>query len=104
VNVENDQVKIVPMLFIPFVENAFKHGQWHEETFKVEVSLANRGGQLSFKTVNHFDPAKVDHKDKVGGIGLNNVRRRLNLLYPDRHSLEITRENDQFVVEMRLYP
>lgn len=103
VNVETDQVKVAPMLFIPFVENAFKHGQWYEETFKVEVSLTSRGEELLFKTVNHFDPSKEDHKDKAGGIGLNNVRRRLELLYADRHSLEITRENDQFVVELRLH-
>ncbi|MEQ9300704.1 MAG: histidine kinase [Cyclobacteriaceae bacterium] len=104
VNVETDQVKVAPMLFIPFVENAFKHGQWHEETFKVEVSLTSRGEELIFMATNYFDPTKVDQKDKAGGIGLNNVRRRLELLYPDRHSLEITRENDQFVVELRLYP
>ncbi len=104
VNVETDQLKVAPMLFIPFVENAFKHGHWSEDTFSVQVNLSGSAEELVFKTTNQYDPAKVDHKDKAGGIGLSNVRRRLELLYPDRHSLEITRENGQFVVELRLNP
>jgi LytS/YehU family sensor histidine kinase len=92
------------MLLIPFIENAFKHGQWQKDIFKVEVSLTSRGEELVFKTANYFDPTRVDHKDKSGGIGLSNVRRRLELLYPDRHSLDIIRENDQFVVELRFHP
>lgn len=104
VNLEADQLKVAPMLFIPFVENAFKHGQWSDDIFYVQVALSGNAQELLFRTANWFDPSKIDHKDRAGGIGLSNVRRRLDLLYPGRHSLEITQENNQFVVELRLNP
>ncbi|MEM8893508.1 MAG: sensor histidine kinase [Bacteroidota bacterium] len=103
-DIGSDQIMIAPMLFIPFVENAFKHGQWSQDAFRVKVELSQMDDTLRFKAVNDFDPSKVDHKDKAGGIGLTNVKRRLELLYADRHDLEISQENGQFTVELSLKP
>ena len=104
VNVDTEHIKVAPMLFIPFVENAFKHGQWTEESFNVQVALSGNANELVFKVINYFDKINVEEKDKTGGIGLSNVIRRLELLYPDRHYLDITQENNQFVVTLRLNP
>jgi two-component system LytT family sensor kinase len=97
----SDQTFLIPpFLLIPFVENAFKHGQvsLNENWLKIQVS--NDSDLLNFSCIN---VGGVNKKDITGGIGLNNVKQRLNLLYPDRHQLEITDINSQFVVKLQIH-
>ncbi len=80
--------RIAPMLLIPFVENAIKHGAHStnkQSTIDVSASLENR--TLHFSVVNSKPPMVSSSKRE--GLGLENVRRRLNLLYPNSHLLEI---------------
>ncbi len=88
-----DDIKIPPLLLIPFVENAFKHGDFNslEEGMDLDCSITN--GQINFSIKNKIN--RTGSKDEANGIGLENVRKRLNLLYPNRHSLHI-REIDNF--------
>ncbi|MEM0994837.1 MAG: histidine kinase [Bacteroidota bacterium] len=93
---------VPPLLLIPFVENAFKHSQIEDQAEGwITIVLETTIDQLNFKVENSI-PATDFKKDKVGGIGLENVKRRLALLYPNQHSLEIRSVNQVFTVELRL--
>ncbi|MEP5612453.1 MAG: histidine kinase [Cyclobacteriaceae bacterium] len=81
------QEMIAPMVILPFVENAFKHGIRIEEVSKIDIGIKAGKGQIEFKCSN-YDNATQEPAGS-SGIGLENVRRRLALLYPDKHTLEI---------------
>ncbi|MEO5999147.1 MAG: histidine kinase [Chitinophagaceae bacterium] len=98
----NDQYQVEPMLLIPFVENAFKHGTGLIENAHINIELRAEKNILQFTVSNKFNPVSVEVKDKTSGIGLTNVTRRLNLLYGKRHTLKITRDNNCFVVSLKL--
>lgn len=94
--------KIVPMLLIPFVENAFKHGS-NSKGYFVLVDLKVENGILYFVSENTVNFNKhVLRKEKEGGIGLNNVQRRLELTYPGRHQLSLTNENGIYKVNLKI--
>ena len=94
--------QIVPLLLIPFVENAFKHISNHQNGKNfVHVELSKNNGSFLFCVEN----SKENQLQKTlipGGIGLNNVKRRLELLYPDKHHLEICNNENTFKVELEL--
>ncbi|OJJ14029.1 hypothetical protein BKI52_44390 [marine bacterium AO1-C] len=96
------QVKIAPMLLIPFIENSFKHSKI-EDTQEgwIRIALLHQDQQICFKVSNSKPPQNFT-KDKVGGIGLQNVKRRLELLYPHRYNLEIVEEADSFKATLLL--
>ena len=93
---------IEPMLLIPFVENAFKHGTGLIENAQIDISLKAEKNMLYFSVSNKYDAASTEIKDKASGIGLVNVQRRLDLLYPDKHSLTITKDNNVFNVLLKI--
>ncbi|GAA4318928.1 sensor histidine kinase [Compostibacter hankyongensis] len=97
-----DRYRIEPMLLIPFVENAFKHGVGWIKDPRIGIALNAQEGQLSFRVENKFNPADNGPKDASSGIGLANVKSRLLLLYPQRHRLAISQENDTFHVHLTL--
>lgn len=92
---------IEPMLLIPFVENAFKHGYGMVQNPTIEIKLQVIKNQLFFEVKNRYNPANLQ-KDKVSGIGLTNVKRRLELLYPDKHQLAIWQQESWFMVSLKL--
>ena len=92
-----------PMLLIPFVENAFKHGTGMIEDAQIDIELKAEKNILQFTVRNKFNPASVEIKDKTSGIGLTNVKRRLNLLYGKNHSLLITTNDNRFVVSLQIF-
>ncbi len=94
--------EIEPMLLIPFVENAIKHGTGLIENAAIEVQLKTEKGILGFSVRNKFCEGSEEVKDKSSGIGLPNVQRRLDLLYHDKHSLLITKQNDWFIVSLQI--
>lgn len=93
---------IEPMLLIPFVENAFKHGTGYEDEPYIDINLAIRDGLLVFGVKNKFDLETDTSKDEISGIGLDNVRSRLTLLYPGRHELAIHSDKRLFNVHLTL--
>jgi len=92
--------EIEPMLLIPFVENAFKHGNLHKGPTDIKLRVKN--GELHFSVVNPYSEKLNEIKDETSGIGLANVQRRLNLLYGKRHSLLIAKKDGQFLVSLEL--
>jgi two-component system LytT family sensor kinase len=89
---------IQPMLLIPFVENAFKHGVDVDEPL-IEINIKFEEDRLEFAIKNKFDKGI---KDENSGIGLDNVKSRLALLYPHHHTLVITDHNFLFEVKLTL--
>ena len=98
-NDTDGQRQVHPMLLIPFVENAFKHGTGMF-TPQIDVKLRTDDKKLYFEVSNKYNENGDEVKDKSSGIGLANVRRRLNLLYGKNHQLEIIKENSQFTVKL----
>jgi LytS/YehU family sensor histidine kinase len=76
---------IVPMLLLPLVENAFKHGIHATDKSEIHISLKQAGSSLEFEVENtYFEKSSTTNE---GGIGLTNTKRRLHLIYPHKHSL-----------------
>lgn len=93
---------IEPMLLIPFVENAIKHGTGFIENAEINITLQATGNTLFFLVRNRYNAQENDVKDKTSGIGLANVKRRLNLLYPNSHQLQIDKTDGVFTVKLEL--
>jgi hypothetical protein len=93
---------IEPMLLIPFVENAFKHGVGLVAEPVIDIELKFNEKELAFKVRNKITPDTQSEKDSSSGIGLQNVRRRLQLLYPEAHRLELNQTDEWFEAEMWL--
>ncbi|WP_075556044.1 histidine kinase [Parabacteroides timonensis] len=97
-----NSVWLPPLLFIPFVENAVKHNTDGENASFVYLSFNVQDNRLTFRCENS-KPAEEEEKDnRIGGLGLKNIRRRLDLLYPDRHSLKIIEDKQSYTVNLYL--
>ncbi len=94
---------IAPMLLIPFVENAFKHASRTVPAPGIIVSLDVKPDMVSFEVKNFIRKNQLAPKDQQGGIGLNNIRRRLELLYPQKYSLDINSGEDMFTVKLIIH-
>jgi two-component system, LytTR family, sensor kinase len=91
------------MLFIHFVENAFKFGANYPDSPFILIRLASTSEQLYFKVQNHFETGDPQHLENgTSGIGLQNVTRRLNLLYPGQHQLVISRNREEHLYTVEL--
>ncbi len=101
-DVGDDQYQIEPMLLIPFVENAFKHGTGTIEGATIQIDLTANKNILQFNVRNKYDPLSVEIKDTSSGIGLTNVSRRLNLLYFNKHTLLIAKKDNWFTVSLQI--
>ena len=100
-NVKENWHTIEPMLLIPFVENAFKHGTGIIQNPEIEIELKAENGKLYFIVRNKFIETEII-KDKTSGIGLANVKRRLELLYYNRHHFTINKTGNWFTVSLEL--
>lgn len=98
-NFQND--KIAPLLLVPFVENAFKHGIGTKGEGYVHLDFRREAGNLHFRIENPV-LEKGESLRKHSGIGLENVKKRLQLLYPDRHRLDISTSDGNFRVELSI--
>jgi two-component sensor histidine kinase len=94
---------ITPMLLIPFVENAFKHGISLKKTSPVEINLRLQEERLFFSISNNINRLRHNRDDQNSGIGLANVKRRLQLLYPQAHELKIVGNGEKFEVSLILH-
>lgn len=97
------QLSIAPMLLIPFVENAFKHSKVEDlDKGWIKIKLETADDHILFKVQNSI-PDSHYTKDQAGGIGLQNVRRQLELVYPGRHELTIEAGLEVFSVELQVF-
>jgi two-component system LytT family sensor kinase len=94
---------VEPMLFIPLVENAFKYGtgKTKDNLIIIDLLVPEDKSKLYLKVVNFYDPAN-DTANEGEGIGLKNIQRRLELLYPGRHDLSISANQNLYIAELSL--
>jgi two-component system, LytTR family, sensor kinase len=96
------RLSVEPMIMIPFVENAFKHGASRLDEPYILIRLEAANGFLTLIVANPYDAYPDETKDGNSGIGLENVRTRLKLIYPDKHTLVIDDRNQVFTVTLNL--
>jgi hypothetical protein len=94
-----DKQQIAPLLLVAFVENAFKHGVANNPLAPIRLLIEVDDAHLHFFMQNK---KHANNRDTLGGIGLNNVQRRLNLLYPGKYNLVVNDEPDTYTVELSL--
>ena len=103
-NLANDDLNIAPMILLPFIENSFKHGVGNQsKEVWIVIHLSQTEKYLSFKVSNskiHQDQKR--QSSESGGIGLENVKKRLQLLYPEGYSLEIEPLPDRYSVILKI--
>lgn len=100
-NIENHQIS--PGLLIPFVENAFKYGIDPSKKSKLSVSVICNKNTISFQCINSYNKHyKTYYKEQGFGIGIKNAEQRLKLVYPKRHTFEITKANTSFSVKITI--
>jgi len=102
-NIRNDcpDCMIEPMLLIPFIENAYKHGIGMLAAPFININILVKEGRLLFSVVNNYHPAHLS-KDAASGIGLANVKNRLKLLYAGKYDCIISDEANVFSVHLKL--
>jgi hypothetical protein len=92
-----NNVNLPPLLFIPFIENAFKHGVSYREPSALSFKLVQRDDQLEFTSVNTISSFISNNKSSnSGGFGLENIKKRLDIIYGNRHKLEIEKTDHEF--------
>lgn len=97
-----DQI-ISPGLFIPFLENAFKYGIDPSKASKLSVSVICDENSINFKCVNSFNESfKAYYKEQGFGIGINNAKQRLALVYPKKHTFEVVKKENTFSVTISI--
>lgn len=108
IHVENENLQVAPLILLPFAENCFKHGgQSADGIFRIRVELNANDRKLDFRIVNSR-PAHVAGKIKSedsqqnGGVGLENIRQRLSLLYPGQHTLNIEETISEYRVTLAI--
>lgn len=92
--------RIAPLLLVPFVENAFKHGIRMGRPSSISIILSVEKDTLFFRVENTI--ANLKKNEQVGGIGLKNVKKRLDLLYTNEHALEIVEDEEIHIVTLTL--
>jgi Histidine kinase len=92
---------LIPLLLIPLVENVFKYGEF-KDTFQNQIHLTTNENILVFKTVNLVLGKSAEEPKREYGIGLSNVKKRLELHYPDKHILTSSEENGIFELELEI--
>jgi LytS/YehU family sensor histidine kinase len=102
VNGDSKNLQIAPLILIPFVENAFKYGIKLEKESDIIIQLELENSKLSFSAENvNFKTNNTDIKLDTG-VGLTNVKKRLDLIYPQKHSLNISEIEGKFRVKLRI--
>lgn len=96
--IENPHRQISPMLFLPFVENSFKHGKILNGFLQIEIKMKEKQKQLHFHIENTYQATET----KQNGIGIENIQKRLQLLYPEKHDLKILQQEQKFIVDLKL--
>jgi two-component system LytT family sensor kinase len=99
---ETKEHTIEPMLLIPFVENAFKHGAGYSEQPWIDIKLSVKEGTMAFEVSNNYEHTVITSKDATSGVGISNVKSRLNLLYKNKYNLIMNDKNNIFQIILTL--
>lgn len=96
-----DTLLVAPLLFIPFVENAFKYGVSTKESSNINIEIKTDGNKILFNASNYIVPSENNLMENTG-IGITNVKRRLELMYPGRHHLTTTEKDNHYTVHLEI--
>lgn len=91
-----EDLNIPPLIFIPFIENAFKHGISNREKSFIDISMTTGKDSILFRCANSLIKSREESEPGQSGIGLENVTKRLNLLFPGMHELRINKTEKEF--------
>ena len=97
--IDDDTVQVPPMLFISFVENAFKYGVSSTTNCLIDISISVKARKLTFLCTNNI--MKQERKEEIS-VGLENTRARLDLMYANRYTLDISDRNNRFSVNLEI--
>ncbi len=97
-NISNE-IQVAPMLFIPFVENSFKHGQIRNQKLSIILTIKYIDNKIHFVLKNSIGNTNDNPEH---GIGLTNIKKRLSILYPNNHYLRITKDKYWYITELQL--
>jgi len=96
-----EEFEIAPLLLVIFIENAFKYvSNFEDRENKIIISLHHKKNNMVFSV---FNTTENSHSNSTGGIGLANVKRRLDILYPGKHDLIVQKENGSFNVQLQIH-
>jgi LytS/YehU family sensor histidine kinase len=98
VQIDSKNVTIAPMLLLPFIENSFKHGSINNGVLIIDIQIAVSLERIDFRIKN----SNAESISSQQGIGLDNIKKRLELLYPNTYDLAIHNDNTTFEVELQL--
>jgi len=97
-----EDINIPPLIFIPFIENAFKHGISYRGKSFIEISMTTEKESVKFRCANSLVKIREENETGHSGIGLENVIKRLNLLFPGKHELKINKTDTEFEVLLQI--
>lgn len=92
---------IAPMIFTPFIENAFKHTTNKKVDEAIRISVKIENNKIEFSCINKFDPSRKLKKES-SGLGNDLIHKRLNLIYPKKHHLQVHKESDAYSVHLQI--
>ncbi len=98
IDIEDEEIQVAPMLLVTFVENCFKHGVSPVEPCRIEINIEEKDKILSFSTRNRIFPVNRSGEH----LGIDNCRKRLQLLYGDAHTLDTGARNDYYEVKLKI--
>lgn len=101
IEIDNPHKKIPPMLFLPLIENAFKHGRFKSVNDSIELSIYLKNNILEFNITNPYDETS-SMSGKQSGLGLGLVKKRFELIFPGKHLFENINENGNFTIYFRI--
>jgi len=96
-----DHVMVAPMLLVPFIENAFKHGEKEAPSPGILISLEISDNMIIYEVINYLS-VRQKISDPTSGIGIQNLKRRLELIYPGNHSLTAFTEGERYIARLTL--
>lgn len=99
---EFSELQIAPMLLIPFVENAFKHGVNSEQDSNIRINIKVNESELHFLVANNKVNIQSGIKENSSGLGIENTKHRLALIYPSKHLLTIKETENDFIVSLHI--
>ena len=104
ITVEDQDYKIYPMLLLPFVENSFKHGmtQNNEDAFFISITIGQSNKNFELEVRNNFEKHTSKKSMESSGIGIENIKNNLQLVYPNKHELEISVQDDLYLVKLKI--
>jgi sensor histidine kinase YesM len=91
---------LAPMILLPFVENAFKHGVSATQPSHIDIAILQKDKVLDVVVSNSIRKEKSLSLEENAGIGLINTRRRLDLIYPDKYKMEIKEHDEEYTVHL----